>query len=249
MCFSYIDELSPLGGKVISVNLVHTKIRDNNKWPACWKSSGFSKPWRLWSTCKVRTLTDATDELNVLNPPGRRQCFATTTIHNDSETLREVHCTYRDIVTRLRLSSIKGLVWTLVLQPLLPGWAREGDPNPLGLDSGTDKPLVIVSLTINWDKIQDDAYMRQTARQAIDRIETFAKAGDTDHPYKYLNYCADWQRPFEDYGEQNLRFLREVSRKYDPEGMFQKGCTGGFKLGIKDSRAVKDGYTWPIVRY
>ena len=173
----------------------------------------------------------------MLNPPGRRQVFATTTIHNDWETIKEVHWTYRDVVTTLRLSKIEGLVWTLVLQSFLPGWARKGDENPLGLNNGPDKPLVIVSLTINWDESKDDVYVKKTARQAIERIESFAKAGETDHPYKYLNYCAKWQRPFEGYGEENCRFLKDVSRKYDPEGLFQKGCVGGFKLDIEDSEA------------
>jgi hypothetical protein len=33
------------------------------------------------------------------------------------------------------------------------------------------------------------------------------------------------------YGQDNLEFLRQASIKYDPEGLFQKGCVGGFKLG------------------
>jgi hypothetical protein len=49
-----------------------------------------------------------------------------------------------------------------------------------------------------------------------------------------LNYCAEWQRPFESYGEENWQFLKEMSKKYDPEGLFQKGCVGGFKLDVED---------------
>lgn len=45
-----------------------------------------------------------------------------------------------------------------------------------------------------------------------------------------MNYCAGWQKPFDAYGEDNKRFLREVSGKYDPDGLVQRGCTGGFKL-------------------
>lgn len=84
-CFSYIHKL---GIQAVAINLVHTQPPENGKkWPACWKTSGFASLWRFWSTCKFQTLTSATNEMNVLNPPGRRQVFATTTIKNDLPTL------------------------------------------------------------------------------------------------------------------------------------------------------------------
>lgn len=120
--------------------------------------------------------------------------------------------------------------WTLVLQPLLPIWLRKGDPNPLGLDSGTDEPLINVEFTVNWPDSGDDEFIKTTTHRAIEQIEAFAIANKTDHPWRYLNYCGDWQKPFESYGEENVRFLRETSRKYDPERLFQRACIGGFKL-------------------
>ncbi|PQE13561.1 FAD binding domain-containing protein [Rutstroemia sp. NJR-2017a BVV2] len=126
-CFSYVQ---PLGIQVVSVNLVYTKPE---KWPACWKSSGFTSLWRFWSTCKVQSLTSATDEMNNLNPPGRRQLLAATTIKNDLPTLFAAHAIYRDSIEALR--GVKGLSWTLVMQPILPEWVRMGSPNPMGLDT------------------------------------------------------------------------------------------------------------------
>ena len=71
--------------------------------------------WRLWSTCKGRNLTSATNEMNALSPPGRRQVFATTTIKNNFATLTVVHDIYCDAMTPLRRVNVKGLVWTLGL--------------------------------------------------------------------------------------------------------------------------------------
>ncbi|MCJ1456812.1 hypothetical protein MMC28_007177 [Mycoblastus sanguinarius] len=229
-CFSYIHKL---GFQAISVNLVYTKPPEKEKkWPVCWKTSGFASLWRLWSTCKVRTLTSATDEMNVLNPPGRRQAFANTTIKNHLATLTAAYTAYYDAAVSLRPHTIKGLLWTLVLQPLLPEWARKGDINPLGLQDGTVEPLVIVSFTINWDEYGDDGLVKTTLRRTVEQIEATAAANKTGHRYRYLNYCAEWQRPFEGYGEENWRFLQGVSRKFDPEGFFQRGCVGGFKLDV-----------------
>ena len=124
-----------------------------------------------------------------------------------------------------------------MLQPLLPDWARKGDANPLGLHEGMREPLVIVSFTVNWDEGRDDGLVKTTTRRVVERIDAVAAARGTGHRCRYLNYCAEWQRPFEGYGEENWRFLRGVSRKYDPQGLFQRGCVGGFKLGIVDDGA------------
>ena len=228
-CFSYIKKL---GIQAIAVNLVYTKSSENDReWPACWKTSSFRSLWRLWSTCKVRTLTSATDEMNALNPPGRRQVFATTTIKNDPATLAAAHAAYSNAIASIRHVNIKGLVWTLVLQPLLPDWVRKGDANPLGLHD-THEPLVIVSFTVNWAERRDDEIVKTTTRRTIDQIEAVAASEKTSHRYRYLNYCAEWQRPLEGYGADNWRFLQGVSRRYDPEGLFQTGCVGGFKLDV-----------------
>lgn len=35
---------------------------------------------------------------------------------------------------------------------------------------------------------------------------------------------------FSSYGEENKKFLQAFGRNYDPEGIFQKKVSGGFKL-------------------
>lgn len=49
-------------------------------------------------------------------------------------------------------------------------------------------------------------------------------------PYKYLDYAWDFQDPIGSYGGGNVEKLKEVSKKFDPKGLFQKGVPGGFKL-------------------
>ena len=51
-----------------------------------------------------------------------------------------------------------------------------------------------------------------------------------DSQYIYLNYAANWEDPIAGYGEVVKSRLQEVSRKFDPEGVFQRMCPGGFKL-------------------
>jgi hypothetical protein len=121
--------------------------------------------------------------------------------------------------------------WTLVLQPMLPEWVRKGDPNVLGLDSSTDAPLVNVNSTVNWAEAKDDGIVQRITRWAIEQTDAFAATHGTDHRYRYINYCGSWQTPFVGYGEDDVEFKKEVRKRYDPEGLFQRGCVGGFKLG------------------
>jgi hypothetical protein len=228
-CFTYLQQL---GIQAIAVALTHTKTpEDVKRWPSCWQTSSISRLWRFWSTCGVKSLAEATDEMSVLNPPGRRQEFATTTIRNDRDTLSAAHKAYHDAIVAIRKHNITNMSWTLVLQPLLPDWARKGDPNVLGLDNCTDGPLVVVSFTVNWAQARDDEMVQHITRGAIQQIDAFAAEHGTGHRYRYINYCGGWQSAFDGYGQDNYEFLREVSLAYDPEGLFQSGCIGGFKLG------------------
>ena len=91
--------------------------------------------------------------------------------------------------------------------------------------------------TVNWDEGRDDEFVKTALRQTMEKIDDAARARKTDHPYRYLNNCAEWQRPFEGYGQENVQFLQNVSKTYDPDGLFQKGCVGGFKLNVEDYQA------------
>ncbi|KAF2684251.1 FAD-binding domain-containing protein [Lentithecium fluviatile CBS 122367] len=137
---------------------------------------------------------NACDEMNALNPPGRGQVFGTTTIKNDRGTLDDVHVAYADAIPPLKR-------------------ANKGDANPLGFEDAGDTPLVVVSLTMNWLEQRDDCFVEKMARETIERINRFVKEMGTAHRFRYMNYCCDWQKPFESYGQRNVSFLQDVSRE------------------------------------
>ncbi|KAL9622767.1 MAG: hypothetical protein Q9160_002885 [Pyrenula sp. 1 TL-2023] len=228
--FSYVQKL---GCQFNCMNLVYTKPPTRKShWPDHWKKSSFASLWRIWSTCKSRTLTSATDELHGLDPPGQRQLFVTTTIKNDITTITSAYAIYQSAINTIHGARVADLVWSLIFQPLLPDWVRKGDPNPLGLHN-VSEPLLVVNCNVHWRERRDDVLVTTSVRRTIEQIEAMATVNGTGHPWRYLNYCAEWQRPFESYGEENWRFLKGVSRKYDPDGLFQRGCVGGFKLGME----------------
>ena len=225
-CFTYVQ---PLGMQAVTVHLAYTNPSEESKsWSVYWKASGFASLWRLWSTFRAQTVTSAVIEMSSTCPPGQRWSFGTTTIKNDLRTIMAARAAHEKAIESLR--RVKGLIWTIVMQPLLPSWAVKGDTNVLGLYEETDDALVILSFSVYWQRAGDDKHVYETIRATIEEIETTATANGTGHRFRYLNYCAQWQQPLEGYGEENLRFLTEVSTKYDPDGLFQRGCTGGFKI-------------------
>ena len=101
--------------------------------------------------------------------------------------------------------------------------------NALGLED-VDDPLVLCLLSVTWTQAQDDAIINSVTQTLIEKIDQATSAAGAFHGFKYLNYAAPFQDPITSYGPASKAQLRAVSKKYDPEGFFQIGVPGGFKL-------------------
>ncbi|KEY71816.1 hypothetical protein S7711_09025 [Stachybotrys chartarum IBT 7711] len=209
--------------------LGYTKPDKSGGWPAYWKKSPFGRLWTLRTTYKNQSLVSAVEELSDPSRPGEYNIMTTLSCKNDLKTLQDIYDIHRDCASQL--SGVHGLVLSLVFQPVLPQWVNKGYATVLGLDDLAE-PITIVEWSTKWDRSKDDALVNKVMKDTVRRAEAAAMANGAYHRYKFPNYCAEWQDPMAAYGEQNLEFLQGVSRRYDPEGLFQKGCLGGFKLGM-----------------
>ncbi|KAF7190388.1 FAD-dependent monooxygenase CTB5 [Pseudocercospora fuligena] len=218
---SYVRDL---GVRLTVSSFAYTKPET---WPSVF--DGFRSIWRLWSTTKIRSLTSATEELDSLAPSGQRQFQVTTTIENDLGTFEKFNEIYTEKLKGTK--NVKGAVWSLVFQPLSASVTRKGDPNALGLETRhVNDTLIIALVCVSWKHVKDDELVHRTSREIIDLGKKYAQERGTADPYIYLNYAASGQDVFGGYGEANRDFLREVSKKYDPDGFFQRARQGGFKL-------------------
>ena len=159
-----------------------------------------------------------------------RQHYATVTIKNDYETLQAIPTLYEESIRHIK--SVKGLTWTIVLQPLPISVTHRGSPNVLGLESRglSDPTPILILICPTWRLAKDDEIVITAVRMLLDMLSQLAfKRGSADD-FVYLNYASDYQNPFQGYGEANQRFLRETSRRYDPDRFFQRARYGGFKL-------------------
>lgn len=183
----------------------------------------------LVSTQRITNLTDITTEQGGLSAGSFRQLYITTTFQPDMDVLQAGFHIWNE--TRAEVSDVPGVVWGWVNQPLPPIITRKAialGANVLGL---TDQPpLIITQLSTSWINQSDDELIITSAKKLINVIEAKAKTKGVYNKFKYLNYAWSDQDPIDGYGPENKARLQEVSRKYDPGGLFQSALVGGFKL-------------------
>lgn len=159
-----------------------------------------------------------------------RVSYLNTTVKADVDTLMAA---YDIFVKALQgLKTIEGLTTSFTLQAypksLLDKTASMGG-NSLGIDPA-DGPLMSILILSFWQNKDDDDKLHSTFGAAIEAIDRDAATKGTAVPYKYMNYAAPFQDPIGSYGKDNKAKLQAASKKYDPEGLFQKGVPGGWKL-------------------
>lgn len=83
----------------------------------------------------------------------------------------------------------------------------------------------------DWTNPEDELTMLQASRKIVDRAETVAKRNGTFLDFKYSNYASRDQDPLGSYGSENVRKLRDIARRYDPDGVFQRFQYDGWLIG------------------
>ncbi|KAF3016508.1 hypothetical protein E8E14_011048 [Neopestalotiopsis sp. 37M] len=159
-----------------------------------------------------------------------RCAYLNLTVKADVATLQNAADIYTQAIAPLK--SCEGLTCSFTLQPypvsLLQQSVAKGG-NSLGLDPANG-PLVSVLFLNYWQNSSDDDQIMEVMKGALEAIRSQAIEKGTAMSYIYLNYAAPFQNPIASYGPENERKLQAASQKYDPEGLFQKGFPGGFKL-------------------
>jgi len=147
-----------------------------------------------------------------------------TVFHSAPRIVEKVHQLWNSTTDSIK--NIPGIAYFIIFQrmPVIePG-------NALGLEGLDVTPLVLCLLSVTWDQAEDDAMINSVTKTLIEEIDRATKAAGLFHRFKYLNYAAPFQDPIGSYGPASKAQLQAVSKKYDPEGFFQAGVPGGFKL-------------------
>lgn len=103
--------------------------------------------------------------------------------------------------------------------------------NILGLEEVVaDGPTTnwLIILTCDTPEVQDR--MLPLALEFRKEVDAYAQELGVYKDWRYLNYAWGDQNPIASYGEKNVAFLKDVAKRVDPEGVFQKLRITGFKI-------------------
>lgn len=193
---------------------------------------------KVATTIRKDKLTSFTNELatTLAVTNGRNNIFVTRTFVNKKpmteDFMSEVY-DLADIVAK-ELLTVTGLILTMSFQPLpykLYSKSAATGGNVLGLDRFRDD-LINVLFTVSWQLPIDNARVEARIQKLENDIVALEKQRGLFNEYIYLNYAAQWQDTIRSYGDANVQFMRSVSKRYDPNAIFQKAVPGGFKLGV-----------------
>ncbi|KAM0133448.1 hypothetical protein ACHAP3_005974 [Botrytis cinerea] len=222
---------SPQTKFTIASNFEYTK---EDSAPAVFKPFMDIKP-QYRNTMKISTPGETAREIQKMQKNGVRQIFATTSFRFSAAHLQSVFTLFKNTV--VSVEDIKGMRWTLTywrLHDSITAKSAAAGGNSTGLDTSQGS-LVICVLTYSWDDASDDTRMDETAKKFIEEVDELSKSAGLFNRYKYVNYSAGYQNPIIGYGDEMKMSLQKVSKKYDPEGFFQIGVPGGFKICVGEN--------------
>ena len=184
----------------------------------------------ITSTQRITTLSDLTIELNVSSPDGFRQHFTTATFRVSAAfQLQILDIFVEEMDSVINAVGIQpGLVMQPITLPMIRLFRKNGG-NALGIDE-EDGPLNLIVIVILWSDAADDERIISAAARVISRTNDIARRLGLENRFLYQNYASLGQDVFGSYGEENRRRLLEISRKYDPDQVFQNLQPGYFKL-------------------
>ncbi|KAL9118743.1 MAG: hypothetical protein Q9187_004711 [Circinaria calcarea] len=193
-------------------------------------STGIQPQLDALRSLRSATVKSFADEQAAGGKDGRRQLYMTTTFKLDVELMRAVTDTFHTTVDNMK--PVPGLIYSLSFQPLSEALLTESAArggNSLGL-SPADGPLIVVLLYSYWADASDDKTVISLQQVFLRQVERLAATRGKASSFKFMPYAYAGQDPIDGYGSTSKAKLQATSRKYDPDGFFQKGVPGGFKL-------------------
>ncbi len=80
----------------------------------------------------------------------------------------------------------------------------------------------------------DDAAVLNATETFVRQAQDYTKSRHQHIKFLYSNYALPSQDPIASYGKESQDYLRAVSKRYDPNQVFQMLVPGGFKLYRED---------------
>ncbi|KAK8080876.1 hypothetical protein PG997_008694 [Apiospora hydei] len=209
--------------------------------PACFKK--FLAIPSVSNTCDFKTLSSFAVENGGLVVDHINDVFiAGTTVGKDAASLLKGIQITNDVffaalpelyaaVPPANLSLVS-IDWQPITSLWTAGSARSNPGgNALGIDTAAKGAYLAWAEVVEWIGSEYDDAVFAWAEKTTNAINAATRAAGLYDAFNYMGDAAGFQEIYQGYGDANEARLREVSRKYDPERVFQKMLPGGFKIG------------------
>lgn len=104
--------------------------------------------------------------------------------------------------------------------------------NMLGLERSPRNKLYFAlgATLLTEESVKQFPQVYQKIAAAKQKIKAYAGSLGSNEDFIYLPYADATQDPIGNYGSDNVNFMKQVAKKYDPNGFFQSRVPGGFKI-------------------
>ncbi|KAK0636792.1 hypothetical protein B0T17DRAFT_483089 [Bombardia bombarda] len=163
---------------------------------------------------------------NSLTPDSHDYRAVSTKI--DAQMYKDVYTFWAAKAAALRVKTGAGM--TFAIQPIqasLAAASKAKGGNPTGIPAVNHQWWTTV---VDWQKASDDAEVLGVPIATTEKWKALAKAKKLDLDFTYMNDASRDQNPIGSYGDANIKKLKTISKKYDPQQIFQNLQNDGFLL-------------------
>ncbi|KAJ8127709.1 hypothetical protein O1611_g5924 [Lasiodiplodia mahajangana] len=224
VCIGYLPDLKDIAASVIVVNT--QGVADDPVFDE-WKELP-----KITDAAETTPVYDLAFEVNL--PENQYTSWFTLTFKNDARIMAKASELHEALVASL-LSFVPGgdFMSQCNFQPLPTIVAQHSllaGGNIMGLEDNKSDGIIWHTVTI-MKTPEQHAFAYARLKLCVESLREFAASIEGGLlRWIYMNYADKSQDVLASYGPENVKKMRKVAGKYDPDGVFQKLCPGGWKL-------------------
>ncbi|KAI4278237.1 MAG: hypothetical protein LQ337_001178 [Flavoplaca oasis] len=145
-------------------------------------------------------------------PSGARNTWASFSFANNATILAHVLDLADDAFKPLKPIQGFGAIFSFqaISREVIQHMSSHGG-NVLGIDP--NRNIFWLNYGVSYSNAADDELVYSTTRTLFEQVENYTRSTGQHVPFIYMNYALPTQKVIESYGQENVDFLRAVSRK------------------------------------
>ncbi|KAK2036760.1 FAD binding domain-containing protein [Colletotrichum somersetense] len=220
------------GQRGFSLVAVLTNSQAQSTAPAFDEFAGITN---VSSTARIGTMAEMVPEFTGPTPLGLYANWVTGTTSHEEHIVEFITKAATEYARKMQLAAPSSRIELLTqLQPVTQSMldpAIERGGNVLGLERVVKEgPALMWLLSLTTETAEIQKLTLPLLFELKNVINQYADSTGVQKNWEFLNYSGLGQNPILHYGQENVEFLRNVSKKYDPAGVFQHSRQTGFHI-------------------